>query len=216
MMRENETYIDKISYLEHKLVDWITEEFDKGKDCVDTKEAGEVIDMIKDLASAKKDCREAAYYESVTNAMGEYEEDSDYMGYNPNRSARTGRYTSKSNGRMGFRPYVDPTPYLEDYLDDGEMDWGKKPKKNARKGFRPMSDSMTDDRYGKAYNEYKDARRNYTETNSMEDKEAMKQHASAHIADTITTIREIWSNADSDLKKRMKSDFQSLINEMNA
>lgn len=155
-------------------------EFAKGLENVNSEEAGEVIDMIKDLAQTEKYCREADYYRHVTEAM----EDGDLS-----ENGRWG-YTPKRR-KTPYKPYVDQKPYIDRYLDEG-----------------------MDDRYGRAYNEYRDARRYYTETNSPIYRQEMDAHAAEHVGDTLATIREIWKNADPELRKRMKSDFTNLVNEM--
>lgn len=72
----------------------------------------------------------------------------------------------------------------------------------------------SDPRYGRAYNEYKESRRYYTETNSPTYRQEMDAHAAEHVGDTLATIREIWKSADPDMKKRIKADFTTLVNEM--
>ena len=42
---------------------------DRGIDRIDVKEMGELVDMVKDLAEAEKECWEASYYRAITNAM---------------------------------------------------------------------------------------------------------------------------------------------------
>lgn len=61
--------MEKLKHIKHKLVELVEVELDEHLEYVDTKELGEVIDMIKDLA-------EAIYYCTVTEAMetkGTYE-----------------------------------------------------------------------------------------------------------------------------------------------
>ena len=52
----------------HDMIEKISEcakcEFDKGIECIDTQEMGEVVDMMKDLS-------EAMYYRTLTNAMND-------------------------------------------------------------------------------------------------------------------------------------------------
>ncbi len=185
----------------------------KGLDCVDTQELGEVVDMIKDLAEAEKSCMEALYYQKVTEAMLSYEEPR--YGYNQNRSATTGQYMSRGSssmggrdgnsggGRMGFRPHEpmmdmagtswDGDDYMQSAMDPGNMS----------------------SRYGRAYADYKSARRHYTETKSPEDKREMSMHAEEHLRDTVSTVRDIWEDADPNLKRKMKEDFTKLMAEMN-
>lgn len=54
----------KMKKLKEVLICAAAKEVEKGLDCVDTKELGEVVDMVKDLS-------EAIYYCSVTEAMEE-------------------------------------------------------------------------------------------------------------------------------------------------
>lgn len=72
----------------------------------------------------------------------------------------------------------------------------------------------SDQRYGKPYREYLDARKHYTETKSARDKEDMEMYANEHMMDTIGTIREMYRTAEPDLRKRMKADLTKLVGEM--
>ena len=78
---------------------------------------------------------------------------------------------------------------------------------------REMMDDM-DPRYGEEYNRYKKMRRHYTETKSPEDKKEMSEHAEKHVRDTIDTMKDIWGDADPDLKRKMKEDLTKLVNSM--
>ena len=42
--------IENVSEIKNKLICFLEEEMDKGLSCINTDEAGKVIDMIKDLA----------------------------------------------------------------------------------------------------------------------------------------------------------------------
>lgn len=76
----------------------------------DTKELGEVADIIKDLAAAEKYCYESCYYKTVIEAMEKG--DDDRYGY----STPKGNY--RMSGRMGYKPYMDQEPYVDAYLND--------------------------------------------------------------------------------------------------
>ena len=89
-----------------KLSECAKVEMDKGIENIDTKEMGEVADMIKDLA-------EAEYYAKISKAMdeSEYGEDYDYMGaydehdrkgYRGQPRDSRGRYMSRRGGRRGY------------------------------------------------------------------------------------------------------------------
>lgn len=80
--------------------------------------------------------------------------------------------------------------------------------------FKSGYDGDMDDRYGRPYNEYKEAKRHYTETKSATDKEEMDRHANEHVMDTIATVREIYKTADPELRTRIKGDLTKLVGEM--
>lgn len=242
----------KIKELKQKLVECFESEIaTKGLGCVDTEEAGEVIDMIKDLAEAEKACMEALYYQKVTEAMLSYDEPryGESMGYNPNRSRSTGRYTSGRGGRrMGFtmphEPWTgenagewDGDMYMESAMmgyDGGGASTGRGSGSSGNRGGsrggssggsssgqsmgygpgREMMEDM-DPRYGEEYNRYKKMRRHYTETKSAEDKREMSEHAEKHIHDTVDTMKDIWKDADPELKRKMKEELTKLVGTMN-
>lgn len=222
---------DKIECLLDQFTAWASEETAHGKERIDTKEMGEVIDMIKDLAEAKEKLWKACYYKEIVEAMDEYEEDEEEkeliesiirkmehgeqlteherMGYDRWRYA-SGRYAPKGRGhrtRMGFIP--DPKPWpttVSPYMGtDGD-------------GMGTYGDmyGMPLDRYGRepSYARYKRARKHYTETRSPEAKTEMSEEAMNHVKESVETMRDIWADADPDLKKKMKADLTSLMNEM--
>lgn len=102
----------------HSMIEKLSEvtkcELDKGIENIDTKEMGEVADIIKDLA-------EAEYYAKISKAMdeSEYGEDYDYMGaydeherkgYRGQPRDSRGRYMS----RRGLRGYESPMMMYDD------------------------------------------------------------------------------------------------------
>lgn len=161
----------------------------KGIDCIDAKEAGEVTDMIKDLAETEKLCYEACYYKTVIEAMEEVDDEPMYddnmsagytrtmprmrMGYN-NRRMSNGQYASRGRGHVsGYnRPYVDQEPYIDNYLNDPNF------KRNMRYG--------------------------YSDNESMEET----------VDHSVETIKDIWQDARPELRKKMKEDLQKLVSEM--
>lgn len=238
----------EIKELKQKLVDCFKAEIStKGLDCVDTQEAGAVVDMIKDLAETEKECMEALYYQKVTEAMLSYEEPR--YGYNMNRSATTGRYTSRGGGRggrMGFMPHEpwmgenagewDGDMYMENAMmgyDSGRSTSGNRGGNSGGSrggsgssgssgsgqsmGYWSGPDMMNDrdPRYGEEYNRYRKMRRHYTETKSPEDKKEMSEHAEKHLHDTIESFKDIWADAEPEMKRKMKEDLTKFINSMN-
>lgn len=77
---------------------------------VETKEAGEIADIIRDLSETEKNCYEACYYKTVIEAMEE--EKSSKFGYNPNRN-NMGQYAPSNS--YGYKPMVDQEPYIDAY-----------------------------------------------------------------------------------------------------
>lgn len=220
-MHELKMKVAPICDMKDKLVSWSKSELEKGKDCVDTKEMGEVIDMIKDLAEAEEKMYKAAYYCSVTEAMEEYGDENERMGYDNYRYS-SGRFAPK--GRGSYRPGESgrrgyPMPAEGDWRpeygpwgdgQDGHM------RDVPRMGYTDpdYAKIMHDERHGEPYRQWKLARKHYTETKSDGDKHEMTEHAKEHMADTVMTIKEIWMAADPDLRTKMKNDLTTLMADM--
>lgn len=104
--------VEKIKATKDKVLDYMEREISKyGENRIDTKTAGDIADIIKDLAEAERDCWEAEYYRSVTEAMGS-SGSSGYtqpMGYGTTSGARRGYGT----GTMG---HVDPMPAIREMI----------------------------------------------------------------------------------------------------
>lgn len=233
-MHEMKEKIKAIGELEEKLTEWTKAEFDKGKECINTEEMGEVIDMIKDLADAKEKCAKACYYKKIVEAMTEAEEedelmakifrkmdlgeelsDSERMGYDHWRYS-SGRFAPTGHGhRSGYVAWGPPTYVDQDEMDtygDSRYGYGGRYSSGSR------STSMTGGSRRSGYtpmDNFRMARRNYTQTGSSEDKEEMNEHAKHHMKESLESMKEIWRDADPDLKKKMKSDLSSLLSEMN-
>lgn len=128
-MEKTKIEVEKLKELSDKLRGFLEMECCASMKEIETKECGEVVDMIKDLAEAKKCCWEALYYQTVCEAMknGEQRNGSESwkdtsMGYNTNRYA-SGRYAPSGHGdstmgypypeMMGF-PYNMFSPYMMD------------------------------------------------------------------------------------------------------
>lgn len=223
--------ISRIHAMKESLTEWAKSEIDKGKDCVNTCEMGQVIDMIKDLASAEKDCYEAKYYKEIHESMEDYKEKEEcgaatggmpwYLkflsdgkaGYDNWRYPSSGRFAPTGSGRRyGYMPeWYDPMMHGASEWNDGRM--GYDGPSDWRTGST-TADNRTG--YGMTpYDRYKEAKRHYTETHSPQDKSEMDEHAKKHLETSIQSFRDIWQGADPELKKRMKANLGSLVNEMN-
>lgn len=211
--------VHELTEVKETLVDWLKSECCKGAQNVDAQEMGEVTDMIKDLAEAEHHCMKACYYKKIIEAMDEYEEDEDgRMGYNHRRYS-SGRYAPSGRGHVsGYIPQMMHHEMMDGMIDEhpeyarmGYTGGGRRdmnPDGNTSMGY------PTDERWGKAYRDFQNAKRHYTTTNSPADKAAMETHMNEHMADTMASIREIWKSADPANKKRLKADLSSLMSEM--
>ena len=68
-----------------------------------------------------------------------------------------------------------------------------------------------DFRHSEPFNRFRRAKRHYTKTHSEEDKHKMREASSDHMMETMSTIREMWDEADPDLQARMKADLTNLL-----
>ena len=52
-------------------------------------------------------------------------------------------------------------------------------------------------------------------THEQKDKDEMEMHATKHMLEAISSIKDIWRHAEPEMKERMKSDINALMNSMN-
>lgn len=231
-MKKSGSY-DEICELKKDLIKIFASELHtKGVNDLDTKDCAEVADMIKDLAEAEKACMEACYYETIVKAMEKADEDDDdgRMGYN-SRHYANGRFAPKGRGtRMGYIPdMMMQYPYIYGYVNDPDFEdnmrnrrmsyrpsgAGNRSQSGSKMGYDDMDwDPDDDPKQSKEYNEYKRAKRHYTESKSPADKQQMDEHAMKHMNQAIDSFREMWKDADPTMRKRMKTDLTALVGEM--
>lgn len=231
-MKKSGSY-DEICELKKDLVKIFASELHtKGVNDLDTKDCAEVADMIKDLAEAEKACMEACYYETIVKAMERADEEDDddgRMGYN-SRHYANGRFAPKGRGtRMGYIPnMMMQYPYIYGYINDPDFEdkmaerygyqtsgAGNRSQSGSRMGYDDWDWDLDDDpKQSREYNEYKRAKRHYTESKSPADKQQMDEHAMKHMNQAIDSFREMWKDADPTMRKRMKADLTALVGEM--
>lgn len=186
--------MESVCSMMETLVDAFKGELAKGIESVNTHEAGEVTDMIKDLAETKRNLYEACYYEKVNKAMGEAE---DY--------------------RMGYTPSTKQHRYMEKWLRDPDEFEREMRDDHGEFPLRRRGEFEHEGRqYGKPYGEYLEARKHYTESHTAMDKAEMERRASEHLTSAMSTIRTIYGDADPDLRKKIKADFTKLVADMPA
>lgn len=203
--------MDKICEMKMALENYVCAQVCGNLEAAPTHELGEAIDMIKDLS-------EAEYYCKITKAMdeaGDQIEEYDSrmgMGYNTSRY-NNGRYAPAGRGHysntghtMGFRPVEKE--YLDDYIYNPIAF-----RDSMRMGYHDQ-DMMNHNRHGAAYEDWKMARRHYTETHNQADKNEMNAHTNEHVSDVMVTIKEMWMEADPTLRTEMKTKLQQLLNDL--
>lgn len=174
---------------------------------------GEVVDMIKDIYEAENYCMQSKYYKSIVEAMT----DGSY-GYNPNRYASSGRYASAGHGsRYGYMPYLEGEDYtMQQYLTGDPTEFADQMK--LRYGYMDQNEPKMMNKpvstYGAAYDSWSDARKHYTKTGSSEDKERMEERGKEHVEKAIISMRDIWSEASPELKRAMKTELSTLVDNM--
>lgn len=209
--------LEKICTLLDIMTDGLKSATNQGLNNLDTHEAGQVADIIKDLSEAKKNLTDAeknewesCYYASIVKAMKDADErgdEEDRYGYIPREASRMGK---RGMQRDRIKRWVrDPDTFEDEMYERVGYTPGRKMSRDDR-----SSDNSSDERYGKPYREYIDSRRHYSESKSQADKDMMEMYANEHLMDVMGSVREIYKTADPDMRKRMKSDLTKLVGEM--
>lgn len=209
--------LEKICTLLDIMTDGLKSATNQGLNNLDTHEAGQVADIIKDLSEAKKNLTDAeknewesCYYASIVKAMKDADDrgdEEDRYGYIPREASRMGK---RGMQRDRIKRWVrDPDTFEDEMYDRAGYTPGRKMSRDDR-----SSDNSSDERYGKPYREYIDSRRHYSESKSQADKDMMEMYANEHLMDVMGSVREIYKTADPDMRKRMKSDLTKLVGEM--
>lgn len=209
-------------------------ELDKGIEKIDTKEMGEVAEIIKELS-------EAEYYAKISKAMDEadYGEDYDYMGaYDHERKGyrgqprdSRGRYMSRRGYESRMIPEMnyDEMERMRDYdrgagkmyysgsgSSGGSSSMGSGQSSGSmgsQNGNRGYSDSGRDMREGRSGQ----SRRGYMETkemhkgNSAEDKQQKMKELEHYMKDLSEDVTEMITDMSPEEKSMLKSKMQVLI-----
>lgn len=157
----------------------------------------------------------------------------DRMGYDHYRYS-SGRFAPKGHGTYSPGRSGYPTVYYDDSMNDrmgyngggssgGNSSGGQSGGSGGSRGgssssggsygyTEPYSDARSE--YGRSYDRFRSSRRHYTETHSTQDREAMKVHGKEHVMEAVTAMKEIWSEADPELRKQMKESITALMSDM--
>lgn len=207
-------HIKHIHDMIEKLAECAKCELDKGIENIDTKEMGEVAEILKELS-------EAEYYSKISKAMdeAEYGEDYDEHGRIPKRYYRDqprdsmGRYMR----RRGYEepPYYHMTPDM--YKEHDPEYWRDMDRHEGKMYYTEMdkmhgSEMMRDHREGRAGQQ----RRTYMETkemhpgNTVEEKQKKMKELETYMTELGGDITEMVSGASQEEKNLLKTKLQTL------
>lgn len=182
-------------------------ELSKGVENVNTKEMGEVVDMIKDLTEAEKNKMEACYYKSIIEAMedSEYGEDYDWEG----RKRGYSRSGMSGMSRSNRRSYEQPMMMYEDdrmrNYSDGRMGYSN----GAYGGGRRNQTSNS--RYGYSHDEYM-ATKSMHNKKTPEDMKARNDMIEDRMDDLYDMFKEEVSDMSPEEKQLWKTKLNRIIN----
>lgn len=217
MDKKTELGIENLEIQKEKLLGWVGAEIAQGMCEANLEALGKVTDMIKDLAEAVYYCAEAeekkiksCYYKAIIHAMKENEEDDEEMdeveryGYDNYRYASTGQFAPKGKG----------TRYGYSARGGRRVSGGNRGGSNVSSGNRssnmgyPMIPMQEYDEFGVPTKPHAGGPWYYHEGEGgqMTEKEQM-HHA-------MDNMKEMWNNADPELKREMKNDMTNLVNDI--
>lgn len=217
-----------------KLSEFAKCELDKGIEQVDTKEMGEVAEIIKELS-------EAEYYAKISKAMdeAEYGEDYDYMGaydehsrkgYRGQRRDSRGRYMSRRGYETPMMMYDDMDYESMEHMRDmdrpygrmgyaGSGSYGGHSSSGMNSGQSNMGNSGSSSSAGNRGNSesrYDRARRGYEETkemhksNSSEDKQHKIKSLEEYMKELSEDVTSMIEGMSPEEKTLAKTKLQSL------
>ena len=193
-------------------------ELDKGIESIDTKEMGEVAEIIKELC-------EAEYYAKVSKAMDEHDFDNaeeimdeGRRGYRGQPRDSRGRYM-----RRGYQKMI-PEYYRDMDMDDGRMYYTSANASQGSQGGSSMgssnsssmgySDGMVrDNREGRSGQ----SRRSYLETkemhkgNTQQDKDMKLKELDKYMNELSSDISEMIHDSSNEEKTMLKQKLNGLI-----
>ena len=195
----------------HSMIEKLSEcakcELDKGIENIDTKEMGEVAEIIKELA-------EAEYYAEIVKAMkeSEYGEDYDYMGAYDRKGYRG--QPRDSRGRYMRRGYERPMMMHDDDWEDMErmrdmdrMSYGRMGYAGGSMESVSMND-FRDSREGRSGQK----RRGYMEAKEQgKDKPTKMRELEEYMKELSTDVTEMIGDASPEEKTMLKNKLSVLM-----
>lgn len=270
MEKEVEKFIDKICDVKEEVLGHLKTAIDCAKidpENFDVKEAGDLSDIVKDLAETEEKCIKSCYYKELTKALKEKDwealepdEMEEKYGYD-NWRYSSGRFAPKGKGHYaGWTPnniHIPRMPHVYDpgvtinHGYNGDYDYmdmnygysstgsnrsgggnnsgrsngssgsssngrgGNSGSSNGSYGFHdPMDDIYFNNEHGMAYNEYKNAKRHYTQTGSSEHMRDMNNKIGNNISNIIMELKEMSEDASPEMRKRLKTEITSVLEDI--
>lgn len=209
------------------LSSWFLSSCHEGPSCFDPCVAGQITDMMKDLAEAMEHREKQKYYEELTCYMKKEVEEMEKAekaggegryGYDHWHYA-SGRFAPTGHGhRVGYTP--DKMMYdgrdIHDGMEGmygyprGDMS-GRSSVGSDRMGY-PMYDMVPGRRDG-MYNEYKMAKKHYTETRDEGAAHKMNEKIEEHVHESLEDMKEMWDDASPEVRRKMKMNLTKLMEE---
>lgn len=189
--------------LKERLTEIVETELNKGVNEANTKELGEIVDMIKDIGECIKYCEEAAYFESVKKAMEEYGENpNNRMGYDPWRYPSSGRFAPSGGGEY--------YGYTSGGSSSGNRGGGRGNYNSTSGQGRGNSGNNTQGRSGYV-DPYTHEDYDWDPQNMRPRSPKVRYYEGENGSDQMMIdIKEMLSTASPELKKRIKAEISSI------
>lgn len=225
-------HIKHIHEMIEKLAECSKMELEKGIENVDTKEMGEVAEMLNELC-------EAEYFCTLTKAMkeSEYGEEYDMNGPMEERRYYRGRARDSMGRFKSRRGYDEMMDYQEMYPMEHYRDMDREHGRmyyssgggSGSSGGNSMSGSMGSGtrNYGgdSGMRDYREgrsgqSRRSYMETkearpgNSAEDKQVKAKELEKYMTELCSDITEMLAGASAEEKTVLKTKMQTLLSKI--
>ncbi len=187
--------------------------------------------ISKAMEESEKEEEEESKY-LLRQMKEEYgDEEGERRFYNRNRYSN-GRFAPKGRGRsmrMGYMPMPwDEEEYMQDYRQDprlrnvhfgmGYTDGNRGMEMNGRNSYGEGGRGGDNEgsRYGRSYENYRAARKHYTENPTPENQKMMKSTADEAWDDVEEMVRKIYGGADTQDKAKMKQRLTQFAQQLPA
>lgn len=213
--------MEKLKELKKQLETLVECELAKGKEKINAKELGEVVDMIKDLS-------EAIYHCTITEAMedpeNQYGRDYDYMGkLGYSRNGRMSNRPNMNNRRMGYHYDPEEMYGLHDipmYKPEYYPVYGYTGQVGGQMGNRDSSNYMSsmnsgsrmgNSRYGYSHDDFmsKMHESDMSDPNMKEKRRELMSERIREVSDMLSDTLEVMSPEE---KQMWKQKLNKVIN----